>query len=121
LAVYALASIALQAALPQAHVMHEASILATQGEFAGRALGCFMFGSLLATPVVLALFGLDRRAAPWWRPLLLGVVLAAALGDLAVYLHCPLTAPLHLLAGHATVVLPLALLWTLGRFVRSRA
>jgi len=92
-------------ALPAAHVGHPASLAGTGDDFVGRALACFLYGSLLGLPLALlaALLGRGgRRLARW-------VVLPAAAGGVAglisLHLHCPLTSPAHLLAGHAPIVL----------------
>lgn len=69
------------------------------------ALRCFAFGLLLGAVVLVLLRLLDRRDALSWPRLLLLAGATGLVGNLALALHCPLVAPAHLLAGHATVPL----------------
>ncbi len=96
------------ALVPQAHGQHPASLAGGLGssEFAARAAGCFGFGAVMALPLVGALVLLHRggiRRAP-----MIGVS-AGVSGALAVMLHCPITHAAHLVAGHATVAVGVAI------------
>ncbi|MFT7621443.1 MAG: hypothetical protein ACI9WU_000606 [Myxococcota bacterium] len=112
-AIYSLAGVALAAPLvlallPVAHVAHPASLEGAGADLAVRALKCLIFGLSAAAPIALVLHWLDRgdQGAQGHGLLLAGS--AALVGSLALFLHCPITHTIHLLAGHATV--PLALL-----------
>lgn len=105
-------AIAVVCLMPQAHTDHPASLGGVGDDLAARALGCFSFGSALAIPVLLVLRGFSRSTGRWWSMGAVTVAVIVLIGSLGVYLHCPLTAPEHLLAGHATIWLPfLGLAW----------
>lgn len=69
------------------------------------ALRCFAFGALVAVPVLLLWRALDRAPKGTADRLLLGAGGAGIAANLALQAHCAIAHPLHLLAGHATVVL----------------
>jgi len=79
--------------------------------FLGPALACFRYGMLLAVPLLLLLWALDRGGGSRAR-----IVAAAAAGGVAgnaaLLLHCPSTDPAHLIVGHAAIGFVLgALAW----------
>lgn len=80
---------------------HMASV--PKGPFWTTARTCFVFGTSTGGALYLALWALERRT----RPPVWGVVLSAGLlgvlGNLSLQLFCPVTAPSHLLVGHASV------------------
>ena len=84
--------------------------------FAMRALACFLFGTIAAVPAFAILRVLAREGrSVGTKAGVLG--LAAALsGSAAVFLHCPITMPGHLWAGHFVVLVPAAI-WA---FVHAR-
>lgn len=90
------------------------------GPFDLHALGpdvgrCFGMGSVLAVPVLLLWRGLRRARATGERLVLGGAVVGLA-GNVALQCQCPAVEPLHLLWGHAGVVMAFVLgaaLWTL--------
>jgi hypothetical protein len=96
------------AALPQAHMLHQASLQGTGADFVKRALGCFIFGLEVGVPVLLLVRALDRGPLQP-RRFVLAAALAGVAANLVLEMHCPVTAPSHLLAGHATVGLAFAL------------
>jgi len=76
--------------------------------FAQRAIACLVFGTIAALPcfVALRLFAREGvRVGP--KAWVLGLA-AAASGSAAVFLHCPITQPAHLWAGHVAILLPAA-------------
>ncbi len=81
------------------------------------ALACFSFGLIFAALAGIGLSALSRARGPRWIPGALSVWAAALMGLAALYLHCPSTHPVHLWAGHATILVPaLIVVW----FVRRR-
>lgn len=64
---------------------------------------CFAFGALTAALLVLALRILDRGAHESRMSALLAAAAGGLAGNLALELHCPVTNPVHLLPGHATI------------------
>jgi hypothetical protein len=96
----------------------------TAGElgFAEQALGCFVYGSLLALPFLVVVWTLDRIDRP--RGMLLAGLAAVAglVANAALARHCPNTAPLHLAIGHATIgaaLAGIAALWVRVRWTSS--
>jgi hypothetical protein len=106
------------ALLPVAHADHPASLGGTGATFAPRALACFVFGLATAAPLLAALWLFDRAPRP--ATLLAMAGAGGLLGSVSLLLHCPITHPTHLVAGHASVGLALAALLALGarRLVR---
>jgi hypothetical protein len=78
-------------------------------------VGCFVIGTVAAVLVVVMLRMLDRSAHDSRLSSILAAVTGGVAGNLALELHCPVTAPGHLLAGHATVGVMLVLLYGLAR------
>lgn len=106
--------------LPAAHHDHPISLLGAGEHFVVYALGCFVFGLVLAIVPIGAAYLLDRGALRRRSDLLLAFLGAGAVSNLLLVLHCPFVAPAHKLAGHASVSVALGLiallLWLLGRF-----
>ncbi len=113
-----IAALMLSASLPAAHGAHPASLHGLGLELFGRASACFAFGTAFGciTWIVLRVFdrqkGLGRRLQGGGLGAAAGAGLA---GSIALYLHCPITHPQHLWAGHVTVMLPFVLLGLLTR------
>lgn len=99
------------AALPPLHGGHPAALVGA-GSFARLAIACFVFGTITAAPAFVILRLLAREGGHvGTKAFVLG--LAAALsGSAAVFLHCAITHPPHLWAGHVTVLVPAAI-WAL--------
>ena len=88
------------------------------GSFAEQAVGCFVYGTILALPFLGVVWLFERSDRPW----LTRVVGVGAVGGLvanaALALHCPNTEVGHLVLGHAMVGALLAgmgALWALAR------
>ncbi|MCH9687161.1 MAG: hypothetical protein K0V04_37340 [Deltaproteobacteria bacterium] len=103
-------------ALTPAHHAHPASLLGTGDQFVPRAVACFLTGLVLGIPVLLWSLIVLRRSGRWGLPLRLSAVAAGALGTVGVFMHCPLVTPEHLLAGHATVLVPFIVLGLVAGF-----
>lgn len=104
----AVAAAAVVASLPPAHALHPESLRGVGDDLAGRALACFIFGSVVALPMLVSVMALDRSPGL----AVTALVAAGLIGDLALALHCPLVSPTHLLVGHFTVPLLFAALAT---------
>lgn len=100
-------------ALPAAHLDHPASLAGTGDDFARRAVACFLYGAAWTAPLLLVLRKSDRL--PSRGTALAAAAAAGVMANMALLLHCPLTHPAHLLAGHATVGLAFAGLALLRR------
>jgi hypothetical protein len=72
-------------------------------------VGCFIIGGLTGVLAILLLRALDRTAHDSRPAGVLAAVTGGVVGNLALELHCPVTAPGHLLLGHATVGVMLVL------------
>jgi len=78
-------------------------------------IGCFVIGAMTGVLAVVMLRALDRTAHDSRPASLLAAVTGGIAANLALELHCPVTAPAHLLSGHATVGLALVLVYGLLR------
>ncbi|HEV8548179.1 MAG TPA: hypothetical protein VGQ57_04105 [Polyangiaceae bacterium] len=80
--------------------------------FLRQAASCFGFGALLATPLFVLLWLLDRGAGSPSRRLFAAAAFGLA-ANAALTLHCSQASPAHLLLGHAGIgaALAAALLW----------
>jgi hypothetical protein len=94
---------------PGAHPFHE-YVQYTQTE---ATIGCFVIGAVTGALVVFVLRALDRTAHDSRPARVLAAVTGGVAGNLALELHCPVTAPAHLLLGHATVGMMLVLVYGL--------
>jgi hypothetical protein len=84
--------------------------------------GCFMYGALLALPVVAAFFWLERADRPPAGTFWLVAALSGFTANLVLELHCPSQHLVHLLLGHASVgvvVLAAALAFRAARGMRD--
>ncbi len=108
-------SLAIWCGLPMAHADHPASLVGVGEDFVPRAVACLLFGLGFAALAGGGLAALSRARGRQWLPGALGVWAAALMGLAALYLHCPITHPQHLWAGHATVVVPALLIFWLVR------
>jgi len=106
--------------LPQAHQLQPASLQGVGEEFIPAAMRCLASGMLFSLPIVLLWLLLSRGKNAWEQQIFMGLTSLLA-GYLALFLHCPITAPTHLLLGHAGMVLLGALImlaflrWKLAR------
>jgi hypothetical protein len=66
---------------------------------------CFAIGALAALPVVVVFRLLDRTAARHPARLPLAAAGGGIAANLLLHAHCAIDHPVHLLAGHASVVL----------------
>lgn len=108
------------AVLPAAHVAHPASVAGVGPELVPRAAACLIFGAMLALPVLGLAFGLSRDTDPDWPRLLLAAAGGALGGAFGLHLHCAITHNAHLLLGHATLPVLVAVGVLLPRFWRAR-
>jgi hypothetical protein len=108
--VLGVAALMLVASLPAAHADHPASLAGTGDDLVARARGCFLFGTAMALPVLLFARVLMRDDASLWSVGGLLAVFAAVVGNVSLYFHCPIVAPVHLWAGHVAVLVPFAAL-----------
>ena len=100
-AVAALGMPILLAVVPEAVTGHMASM--SKGAFWSTAAGCFLMGTGAGVLLFVLLRAMDRRSRTPAALIVLSAALIGLAGNVALQLHCPLTAPMHLLAGHASV------------------
>jgi hypothetical protein len=74
-------------------------------------VACFLFGAVPGGLLVFALRALDRNAHGGTDVAVLAAVGGGLAGNAALELHCPSTAPVHLLLGHATLGIALVVLY----------
>lgn len=87
---------------PAAHLAHPRSIPREGiGVWISHAVGCLVVGSIVAGGFYALLRGLDRGGT---NRLLLMAACAGLAGNLSLQLHCPVTAPMHLVIGHLGVI-----------------
>ncbi|MEM9462374.1 MAG: hypothetical protein AAGF11_49960 [Myxococcota bacterium] len=100
-----------------AHQDHPASLGGTGPDLWRAAAVCLGLGTAMGLPLVPWLTALRRQGEGWSQPTLLAAVGAGITGVLAIFMHCPIVAPEHLLLGHATVLVPFVVLglWGLRR------
>ena len=106
------------AVLPQAHQAHPTANLGAAENFWVFAAGCFVFGNLLALPILGAIAVVVRNRMSALLRLCLLATTAALIGLLGLQIHCPITHPGHLFWGHSTVTLGLILLMAAGLGLR---
>ena len=97
--------------IPVVDAAHPASLAGRGDAFVPAAAACFIFGVIIGVPVIVMGAVMERRSRWPLRQALTAAAAAGLAGNLALQLHCPITAPAHLLAGHASVclALPIAL------------
>jgi hypothetical protein len=88
--------------MPPAHWEHPVATQGIGSDWARRAAACFFFGALFGLPILLSILAVDRGLGRT-NVALLGAASVGLTGNLALQLHCPLTHPLHLVPGHATI------------------
>jgi hypothetical protein len=79
-----------------------------RGALLEQALSCFGYGLLLSSPLLALFWLLDRGAGPQRRVLAAAAATGLAANG-ALVLHCPASDEAHLLLGHATIGVTLAL------------
>jgi len=92
-----------QGLLPMAHDLHPMSLRGAGDDLVSLAVACFVFGSVVAIPLVVVVALLDRDQQNSRFRLLFTALCGGSAGIIALQLHCPITQPVHLLWGHATV------------------
>ena len=98
------------ALLPPAHHAHPASLEGVGDDLVARAVACFLFGTGSAIPVAVASWLFARRGGLRRATVAAAMAAAAGIGNIALLLHCPLTAVVHRVAGHASVAVVFFLL-----------
>lgn len=99
------------ATLPMAHAAHPASLEGAGSDLVARALKCLAYGMACSAPLLVALGTLRRTNRRSSRR---ASVLAAAAGLgglIGLVVHCPITQPIHLIFGHAPLILLVGLTW----------
>ena len=88
------------------HRTHPASTVEAPGVVLAlpRAAACFSYGSLFTALFLVLLWALSRRDGASVRGAALAGLGSASVGVLGLSAHCPSSAPLHLLAGHASIL-----------------
>ena len=87
--------------------------------FVQATVGCFVLGALVGGFVVVGLRLLDRGGHRSREAALFAATAGGLAANAALELHCPATAPAHLLLGHASVALVLVLVYGGMRRARS--
>ncbi|HEV8245835.1 MAG TPA: hypothetical protein VGP93_08700, partial [Polyangiaceae bacterium] len=108
----------LVALLPEARIA--GSPFGSGADFVRPALGCFGYGVFMSAPTLALIWLLSHEQRPAPRTLLFAAATAGMAANLALHAHCPLTAPGHLLAGHATVGLVWAGALLLSRLAKAK-
>ena len=80
---------------------------------------CLGIGTLFGLPALLFMWALDRGAHAALFRALLAAGAAGLLANLALHVHCHLTHPTHLLAGHASIVGLFVLAYGATRLLRG--
>lgn len=96
--------------LPPSHHAHPASLEGVGDDLVARAVACFLFGTGCAVPVAVAAWLFARRGGVRMAMVAAAMAAAAGIGNIALLLHCPLTAVVHRVAGHASVAVVFFLL-----------
>jgi len=95
-------------AIPAAHLDHPASLAGGGADLVPRALRCFAFGMFIpAIPLTILTRFLDRDGHASLVRALLCASAAGLAANLILQVDCPITHPLHLLLGHATIAIVL--------------
>lgn len=108
--------------LPAAHDMahaHPESFEGVGADFWPRAVGCLIYGTIMGSPILLALYLLARGGNGPLVTVFGGLTAAALAGNVALQLHCPILSHAHLFVGHAGVPI-LALLIGIPLALRRR-
>jgi len=90
--------------LVPAHHAHPDSLGGTGPALVPRALACLVTGAVLGAPMLLWMRAIGRHPGRFGLPPGVAALLAGLVGAVAVFLHCPLVAPQHLLLGHSMVL-----------------
>jgi hypothetical protein len=89
------------------HTAHPASLAGAGGQLLERAGVCFVYGLLLALPVLVLARLLDRAEHRVVSGALCAALSGGLTANLALHLHCPITHAGHLLLGHASLIVAL--------------
>jgi hypothetical protein len=114
----ALALPVILATRPRVHRDHALSL--GGANFWEQAAACGSYGLLLALPLLVVCWALDRGEHRSLPNALLAAGAAGISANLALELHCPITDPLHLVAGHASIGIVLVIGYALLRVARAR-
>ena len=109
------------ALLPAPHhdvQIHPESFEGIGADFVPRALGCLVFGTLVAIPTLLFLLATNRRPYLNAERIALAASAGGIAGTIALLLHCPLVGVAHRFAGHGGVGLAAVALLAVAMYVR---
>jgi len=89
-------------------------------DFGPRAMGCLIFGTLLALPTMLFLVAASRRPHIGAVGIALTAGAGGIVGTIGLLLHCPLVSVSHRIAGHGAVGLVATALLAIAAVLVSR-
>jgi hypothetical protein len=108
-------------ALPLVYAAFGSSASRAPGSFAEQAVGCFVYGTILALPFLGVVWLFERSDRPWLTRLVGVGAVGGLVANAALALHCPNTEVGHLVLGHAMVGALLAGAGALFTVARTRA
>jgi hypothetical protein len=109
LAIVGLAVPAALAFVPGASGTHSA-LGSFDSAFGAHVSGCLVYGLSLSVPFAVLLWALDREDYPPPYRLVMMATTAGLAGNVALFLHCSIRHPEHIVVGHAALGIVLALM-----------
>jgi hypothetical protein len=108
-------------ALPLVYAFGGSSASRAPASLAEQAVGCFVYGTILALPFLGVVWLIERSDRPWLTRLVSVGAVGGLVANAALALHCPNTEIGHLVLGHAMVGALLAGVGALWALARTRA